>query len=77
MTEFTDKVIAQRKKLEQEEDNKKVAWFEARNEYIKTAFKGGIVKTEYTDKRKSIRVYCAKCGKDVSFENISKHSCNL
>ena len=31
-----------------EEDNKKVAWFEARNEYIKTAFKGGIVKTEYT-----------------------------
>ena len=77
MTEFTDKVIAQRKKLEQEEDNKKIAWYEARNEYIKTAFKGGIVKTEYTDKRKSIRVYCAKCGEDVSFENISKHSCNL
>ena len=52
MTEFTDKVIAQRIKLEQEEENKKIAWYEARNEYIKTAFKGGIVKTEYSDKRK-------------------------
>ena len=51
MTQYTDKVIAQRLKLEQEEENKKIAWYEARNEYIKTAFKGGIVKTEYSDKR--------------------------
>lgn len=77
MTEFTDKVIAQRIKLEQEEENKKIAWYEARNEYIKTAFKGGIVKTEYTDKRKGIRVYCSKCGADVSFKDIARHSCNL
>jgi formylmethanofuran dehydrogenase subunit E len=75
LTEFTDKVIAQRIKLEQEEENKKIAWYEARNEYIKTAFKGGIVKTEYTDKRKSIRVYCAKCGEDVSFKDITRHTC--
>ena len=75
MTEFTDKVIAQRKKLEQEEENKKVAWFEARNEFIKTAFKGGIVKTEYSDKRKKIRVYCSKCGEDVSFKDIASHTC--
>ena len=75
MTEFTEKVIAQRSKLEQEEENKKIPCYEARNEYIKTAFKGGIVKTEYTDKRKSIRVYCAKCGEDVSFKDIARHVC--
>tara|TARA_R100001440_G_scaffold72257_1_gene95870 strand:- start:1669 stop:1902 length:234 start_codon:yes stop_codon:yes gene_type:complete len=75
LTEFTDKVIAQRIKLEQEEENKKIAWYEARNEYIKTAFKGGIVKTEYTDKRKAIRVYCSKCGEDVSFKDIARHTC--
>lgn len=77
MTQYTDKVIAQRLKLEQEEENKKIAWYEARNEYIKTAFKGGIVKTEYTDKRKAIRVYCSKCNEDVSFKDISTHVCTL
>ena len=77
MTQYTDKVIAQRLKLEQEKENKKIAWYEARNEYIKTAFKGGIVKTEYTDKRKAIRVYCSKCNEDVSFKDISTHVCTL
>ena len=70
MTQYTDRVIAQRLKLEQEEENKKIAW------YIQTVFKGGIVKTEYSDKRKKIRVYCSKCGEDVSFKDISTHVCS-
>ena len=76
MTQYTDKVIAQRLKLEQEEENKKIAWYEARNEYFQTVFKGGIVKTEYSDKRKKIRVYCSKCGEDVSFKHISTIVCS-
>ena len=76
MSQYTDKVIAQRLKLEQEEKNKQVKYIEARNGFIKTAFKGGIVKTEYDDKRKKIRIYCSKCGEDVTLKKIRSHKCS-
>jgi hypothetical protein len=72
MTQYTDKVLERKLRLEQEAKGKEIAYIEGRNGVLKTKYRNGITKYEYRN-TKTIRIYCDICKQDVDIKDIANH----